>query len=288
MIVPTIFDSRICRLGEGPLWHPLREQLFWFDITNHKLLTRTSRGDAEISFGECVSAAGWVDENSLLIASEKALTLFDIESGAREIVCELEPSNRLTRSNDGRADPWGGFWIGTMGKRAEKNAGAIYRYYRGELRQLLAPLTIPNAISFAPDASCAYFADTAQGYIWKQPLSEKNGWPNGEPEIFIDCRAMGVNPDGAVVDSSGQLWNAQWGASRVACYDMRGRFVKAIGFPTSHVSCPAFGGADLSTLFVTSATQELPETVISSEPDAGKTWIADAEVCGQREYRVEI
>ena len=136
-----IWDDTPCILGEGPLWHPLRGQLFWFDIVKHRLYTRENGKHRSWAFEEHVSAAGWVDETRLLIASETRLFTFDVDSGLRRDVHALEADNRVTRSNDGRADPWGGFWIGTMGKKAEPGAGAIYRYFKGELRTLYPGIT---------------------------------------------------------------------------------------------------------------------------------------------------
>ncbi|MBV1787642.1 SMP-30/gluconolactonase/LRE family protein [Marinobacterium sp. D7] len=281
------YDERPCTLGEGALWHPERQQLFWFDILGNTLMTLNDEGVADQwHFDEHVSAAGWIDRDTLLIASESGLYRFDIDTGAREPVCPLEADNPVTRSNDGRADPRGGFWIGTMGKAAEPNAGAIYRYYRGELRRLIAPLTIPNAICFSPEGRYGYFADTAKGAIWRVELDGESGWPAGEPELFIDCRREGVNPDGAVVDSEGRLWNAQWGASRIACYDPDGQFVTAIAFPTEQISCPAFGGADFSRLFATSAREGMSAEELSDQPKAGCTFVIGTEVSGRAEPRV--
>lgn len=284
---PEVFDERVCALGEGVLWHPEREQLFWFDVIGKRLLTRTDGSRREWYFGEQVSAAGWVDRETLLIASDSALFRFRLDTGSREKICPLEADNPVTRCNDGRADPWGGFWISTMGKQAEPGAGAIYRYFGGELRQLVAPVTIPNAICFSPDRRYGYFADMAQQKIWRQVLSELDGWPQGEPELFIDCSREGVYPDGAVIDAAGQLWNAQWGAGRVACYDRDGRFVRAIALPASQTTCPAFGGADFGTLFVTSATQDLSKYQLVEQQNAGKTFaITRIDAQGRPEPKV--
>lgn len=290
MSAPTIFDERTCTLGEGPLWHPERQQLFWFDIIRKKLLSRTEKGGRqEWYFGEQVSAAGWIDRNTLLIASETALVSLRLDSGSREKICELEADNPLTRSNDGRADPWGGFWIGTMGKQAQPNAGAIYRYYRGELRKLFPSITICNAICFSPDRRYGYFGDMATQLIWRQRLAETDGWPQGDPEIFIDCRCDNARPDGAVVDHAGRLWNAQWGAGRIACYDRDGNFIKVIALPASQTTCPAFGGADLCTLFVTTATQDLSEKqIIDQKNNAGKTFAIFVDAQGQPEPQVKL
>jgi sugar lactone lactonase YvrE len=277
-----IFDHTPCFLGEGPLWHPLRQSLFWFDIINMKLFERKLEDDeAKIwSFDEHVSAAGWMDKQNLLVASETRLFQFDLETDDCTDLVALEADNPVTRSNDGRADPCGGFWIGTMGKKGEEKAGAIYRYFRGELRMLYDNVTTSNSICFAPDGRAAYFCDTPTKVIMKVDLDDK-GWPQCAPEVFAEVAPY--NPDGSVVDSEGYLWNAQWGAHRVARYDPQGNFVSEIKFAAAHTSCPAFGGEKLDQLFVTSATQNLDKP---GEGD-GKTFIASTVSCGQKEHQVK-
>ncbi|WP_299623753.1 SMP-30/gluconolactonase/LRE family protein [uncultured Tateyamaria sp.] len=273
-----VHSDTACELGEGPLWHPQRNTLFWFDILGSTLFCK---GETEEAWGfdEHVSAAGWVDQDTLLIASETGLWTFDIPTGEQEFLAGLESDTSATRSNDGRADPYGGFWIGTMGKEAEAYAGAIYRYYRGEVRRLFDRITIPNSICFAPDGRRAYYADTVSRRIKSVALDDE-GWPTGKPSIFVDLREPELNPDGSVVDAEGNLWNAQWGAGRVACYAPDGTFLKAIDVPASQTTCPAFGGADLATMFVTSAAQGVDET------QGGMTFAAQIGVTGQREHQV--
>ncbi len=274
-----IADDRICHLGEGPLWHPERGQLFWFDILGKRLLTK----GREWSFPVHVSAAGWIDHDTLMIASESGLHRFDISSGKTDLICPLEADNPLSRSNDGRGDPQGGFWIGTMGIHAPRKPGAIYRYYRGELRQLICGLVIPNSICFSPDGTRAYFSDTVQQQIMTVGLDD-HGWPKGDPSLHIDLRAEGRNPDGAVVDASGNLWNAQWGSARVACYDPQGRFLHTVPMGASQSSCPAFGGPDLKTLYCTTAVEGLSD----GNPDNGKLMMVETDYTGQPEHRVHL
>jgi sugar lactone lactonase YvrE len=272
-----IFDDTQCQLGEGPLWHPEREQLFWFDILGHRLHTKGQHWQ----FDTYVSAAGWVDRDTLLIASARALHRFDITTGDHTELSLLEADNPVTRSNDGRADPQGGFWIGTMGIEAGKHAGAIYRFYKGELRQLFAPITISNAICFAPDGKTAYFTDTPTQQIMRVALNA-DGWPTGDPVLHIDLTGTDFRPDGAVVDAAGNLWNAQWGTSRVASYRPDGTFTAAHTFPAKQTSCPAFGGPDLQTLYCTSAAVGLTGN------DDGKTFSTPTKTTGQKEHRVIV
>jgi len=283
MTTAQVFDPRRCALGEGPLWHPEREQLFWFDILAKRLLTRDEDGPRHWQFGEHVSAAGWIDRDTLLIASETALFRFDIETGEQAHVAPLEADNPVTRSNDGRADPFGGFWIGTMGKAAEPGAGAIYRFFEGRVERLFAGITISNAICFSPDGRFAYFTDTPKRRIQRQKLDDA-GWPVGAPELFVDLSRDRLNPDGAVVDAEGCLWNAQWGAGRVARYGPDGSFLTAIALPATQVSCPAFGGPGLTTLFATSAS----EGIDAPAADDGLTFSVETGIVGQAEHRVKV
>ncbi len=276
-----VYDARVCELGEGPLWHPERKQLFWFDIIGKRLYSRVGDRALQWSFDEHHSAAGWIDRDTLFLASETGLWRFDIGTGDRQLVAALEDDVPATRSNDGRADPQGGFWIGTMGKGAETARGAIYRYYRGELRKLFTSISIPNSICFSPDGRHAYFADTPTGRIMRQPLSE-DGWPEGDAVLFVDVGRGGLNPDGSVVDEEGALWNAQWGAGRVARYLPDGSEDRHVCVGGKHSSCPAFGGEDFRTLFVTTACEGI------AEPDRnqGLVYACEQEIRGLPEYPV--
>ncbi len=280
----TIFDSRICKLGEGPLWHPVREQLFWFDILGHRLLTNSADGPQEWDMGECVSAAGWVSDTDLIVASETGLFQFDLTNGESTHLCTIEADDPRTRSNDGRADPQGGFWIGTMARDPDANPrlGSFWRYYRGEVRRLFPKLSIPNACCFAPDGRTAYFSDTPTQRVMRVAL-DADGWPVGKPEVFLDLSADGLFPDGAVMDQAGVMWLAQWGAGRVAGYAPDGTLVTSVAFDAPQTTCPAFGGPEGRTLFCTSAQVGLDPV---AHPNAGKTFHAPKVAQGQREHQV--
>ncbi|SDX13629.1 SMP-30/gluconolactonase/LRE family protein [Roseicitreum antarcticum] len=289
-----IFDPAHCTLGEGPMWHPVRQQLFWFDILGQKLFCRGDGGAQSWDMGEYASAAGWVDRDTLLVATQTALLRFDLITGTGTKLLALEGDNPVTRSNDGRADAQGGFWIGTMGINAEPGAGAIYRFYRGALTRVWDSITIPNAICFAPGGRLMYFADTPTRTIWAQKL-DAEGWPDGPRRVFVDLNDpsaegpdtdadafAGFNPDGAVVDAAGNLWNAQWGAGRVAAYSPAGKRVRSVDFPASQTSCPAFGGADGQQMFCTTARDGLA----APTQNDGATFALPGIAQGQTEHQV--
>lgn len=285
MSAAAVFDDRACELGEGALWRPETGRLYWFDITAGRMLARDVDGPREWRFGECVSAAAALDADRLLVAAESGLSVLDTRTGVRKALCAIGDCAAATRSNDGRADPCGGFWASTMGKAAEPGAGAIYRWRAGELRRLYSGLTIPNAICFAPDGRTAHFADTTTRRVLRVAL-DAEGWPAGEPVTFLDLGPEGLNPDGAVTDAEGLLWLAEWGAGRVCAYAPDGARVRVVTFPAPHVSCPAFGGPDLTTLFCTSALQGMDEARRAASPKGGMTFAVGGVAQGRPEPMV--
>lgn len=282
----NVFDDHCCSLGEGPLWHSDRQSLFWFDIDNRLLFEKSpSHQRRKFEFDRTVSAAGIIDASRLLIASERDLFVFDLENQNQQVLCELESDNDKTRSNDGRADPYGGFWIGTMGYHAEPNAGSIYRFYKGELRKLYSQITISNSICFSPDRSKAYFTDSANKVI-RQVGLDNSGWPAGEAVDLVDLSGEKFSPDGCVCDTQGRLWSAQWMASRVAVYSPEGTFIESHSIPTSQATCPAFGGPNHTTLFVTTAGAHLPNELKGTQPAAGFVFKIEDLGPGQNEHRI--
>ena len=276
----SLFDPRICDLGEGAFWHPEREQAFWFDIHGRRLLSRHDGQALEWRLDEKASARGWIDRDRVLIATETALILFDLRGGGRELLAPLEADRPDTRSNDGRADPMGGFWIGTMAHDARTGKGAIYRWYRGELRQLRARVSIPNAICFSPDGRLAYFADTALQTVWSQELDDQ-GWPAAEATVFLDLTGTDEHPDGAVTDTQGRFWNARWGSGAVVCHAPDGHVLHRLHLPPAQTTCPAFIGGNLDRLMVTSAAENL------NGAQDGTTWLLEPKGArGRPEPRV--
>ena len=222
----------------------------------------------------------------MLIASETALYEFDLGSGEQTYLQALEADNSETRSNDGRADRWGGFWIGTMGKHAEPKVGAIYRYWKGTLRKVVSNVSVSNAICFDPHAPIAYYTDTHTKKVMRQPLDIETGWPVGKPDLHLDLNEDGLNPDGAVTDTIGNLWIAEWASFRVSCYDGSGTRIDTVSTGAAQSSCPAWGGPELRDLYITSAAVGLSAEHKTAHPDTGKTFVARNAGQGRPEPKV--
>lgn len=284
-----IWDDRLCDLGEGAFWHPLRQQFYWFDILQARLMTRDAGGAREFQFPEMVSAMGWISADEAMVAAESGLLRVNLNDGSFTQLAKVQAGQPVTRSNDGRADRQGGFWWGTMGKRGgqDPGAGAIFRWYRGQLRCLFPGLTIPNAVCFTPDGRTAQFTDTPTHKVMRVAL-DSDGWPVGEPWVWLDLSAEGLLPDGCTIDADGNAWLAEWGAARVACHAPDGRLLRTVPVPASQSSCAGFGGAGLDTLFVTSARKDMSPEALARYPDAGRTFAFAGVGRGLPEPRVIV
>ena len=279
----SVFSDIACHLGEGPIYDPRSDTVFWFDIVGRRLLEKSwPDGKTKVhDLPEMASALAVVDENRQLLVTETGLHLRDVRSGALSLHVAIEADNPVTRSNDSRVHPCGAFWIGTMGKRSEKAAGSIYWYFRGEVRRLYPEISIPNSICFSPDGAIAYFADTAKNLLFRVECDPQTGLPTGERQVFLDHRGRPGGIDGSVVDANGMLWNARWGSAALDAYDSEGRHVERIDIPARQSSCPAFVGPQADRIVVTSAWEGMDEAARAADPKAGQTFLVDLPVNGR-------
>ena len=279
-----------CALGEGPIWHADRQQLFFFDINEQTLFAVTAGGEIVDSwlFNETVAAAAIVDDHTLVLATDTGLKEFDLTTGGMNRINEIEADNPLTRTNDSRVHPSGAFWIGTMTRAEEEPGGSVYHYRAGQLTTIKSGIKIPNATCFSPDGRIAYWADTPTRKIMQVATDPTTGLPVGEWTLFADVSDGRGYPDGAVVDSQGYLWNAKWGGSCVVRHAPDGSIDRIVEVPVSQVTCPAFGGADLKTLFITTANKNLSADQLAAEKVAGGLFVLDVDVAGLPEATIVV
>jgi len=282
----SVLSETPCRLGEGPLFDPARETLFWFDITGCRRfsLHLPTRSEAALDLPEMASAMAVIDGTRDLIFTETGLHVLENSTGALTPHVLIEADNAATRSNDARVHPSGAFWLGTMGKQAEDRAGAIYRYFRGRVEKLYDGISIPNAICFSSDGATAWFIDSRAKKWMRVAVDPANGAPVGDPELFLD-HAGGVGDiDGAVCDADGNLWNARYGAAALDCHAPDGERLLTVDLPARQATCPAFVGDGL--IAVTTAFQNLDAAARAADPQAGKTFLVETPVRPKFEPKV--
>lgn len=286
----SLFCDELCSLGEGAFWHPLRNELFWFDINAGVLFGADPAGTIHhrIEFVRPASAAALIDFHNLAIAAQGELLTLDIDAKTMAPLHEFEPANPLTRSNDGRVSPSGVWWVSTMGKNAEHKAGTIYAFAEGQLAPVVTKVTIPNAICFSPDGKIAYYTDTPTRRILSAQIDPTTTKPLSDWQLFVELEDGPGAPDGAITDSQGNVWSAEYGGGRVVRYTPDGRLDLVVNVPARNVTCPTLGGADLKTLFVTTARQGLDESDIESAPYSGAVFAIDVDVPGRAEVPLRL
>jgi sugar lactone lactonase len=285
----TVLCGERCHLGEGPTYDAATNTAWWFDIIERRLFeARLSTGQTTIHSLEVMgSALGRIGAHRQLLVADNGLYIRDTADGRMTLYRQLEADNAATRSNDARVHPSGAFWIGTMGRQAERGLGVIYALHRGELSVLYGQITIPNAICFSPDGTIGYFADTGKNTLFRVDLDAATGLPCGEPVALVTRRGGG-GIDGAVVDADGLIWNARWGGGCIDVYNPQGEHLRSLRVPARQSSCPAFIGQDFSRLLVTSAWQGMAEDAKRADPGHGRTFVLDVAARGRPEPNVRL
>jgi L-arabinonolactonase len=260
------------RLGESPLWDGEAGLLYWVDGVAARVCRAAPSGERfeAWSMPQTVGSIA-LAERGLVAALRDGFYALDVENqGVTSPIAVPERGNPAVRFNDGKADRQGRFLAGTMRVGDANTApGLLYRLERdGSCSVLERDLVVPNALCFSPDGEQLYFGDTLQGLIWRYSYDILTG-AVADRQLFADTRALGSLPDGATVDAEGHVWIALVQAQRLARFAPDGRLVQTVDLPIPFPSCPAFGGEDLRTLFVTTIADS-GHRLRSDHPDAGR------------------
>lgn len=264
------------KLGEGPCWSPHEDRLYWFDIKGCRLSWYEPQGGRSGAYELPMraSAAAPTIAAKLLLATERGLAFFDPRSGETELRQPMDLGPGF-RSNDGVLLPDGGFWWSSMDDNGGERPGVIFRTGPdGFTEPKIEGVHIANSLAMSPDCSRLYFADSRKRTIWVCDPTDPS-----RREVFAVSAPPG-GPDGSCIDAEGFLWNAEWGASRLVRYAPDGRVDRVVGMPVEQPSCCMFGGANLSTLFVTSAWEHLAETAEARPHSAGDLFALQPGVKG--------
>ena len=268
--VEVVFDSRD-QVGEGPVWIGPERQLVWVDITRrlvHGLDPSTGHTET-LDVGQCVGAVVPRSSGGLVAAVETGFGVIDMSTGSLEMVAEVEADNPNNRMNDGKCDRSGRFWAGTMAFDETPGAGALYRLDTDyKVTKVLENVTISNGLAWSLDDRNMYFIDTSTNRVDIFDFESETGALRDRRRLIEIPPELGA-PDGMTVDAEGYLWVALWGGSAVHRYAPDGTLHTVVSLPASQVTSCAFGGEDLSELYITSATQGVAERELHRQPHAG-------------------
>lgn len=282
------------RLGESPMWHPVTRQLYWCDIVAGEL-HRWDSAQAQHqswSLGSEVACCAPVSDGTLLLALRSGIAHFDPVTGRTTQIVGAPYDASMERFNDGKVDPMGQFWVGTLYEPRHPPLARLHRLTSGpagpQLQVLAEGITVSNGLAFSPDGQIAYRSDTTSHTLWRAELldggSRVGPWavwarfPLRQPGQPL--QAYGGRPDGAAVDSLGCYWVAMYEGQRLLRLDPSGQVLQKFALPVRCPTMPCFGGDDLKTLFLTSARQGRPADELLTQPLAGCVLQTRVEVPG--------
>lgn len=291
MPVPRALEAPRCvwaagaELGEGTLWSVREQALYWVDILGRRLCRFRPADRARDSwpFDEEISAvAERAQGPGLLVTLRRGFALFDPDcpgEPARYLHQPAEPASN--RFNDGKCDPQGRFWGGTMDRDCREATGALYRFDAdGSCTRHESGITVSNGPTWSADGRTMYFNDTAPNRVLAYDFDPEAGALSGRRTWLRLPQGEGY-PDGMTTDAAGRLWICHWGGACVSCHDpVSGEELTRIELPVAHVTNCAFGGPDLRTLFVTSARQQRADDELARLPQSGGVFAMRVDVPG--------
>jgi sugar lactone lactonase YvrE len=274
-----------CFLGEGPLWHSSRGSFFWVDIERGNLYEYHLANDISRTrhFPHRLTVVLEGKDGKLILGLDRRLARFDLETEELEWLCGVEDDLPLHRFNDGKVDPKGRIWIGTLSTTFTDGAGSLYRIDADlQPEKVLSELTISNGMAWSADAKTFYFIDTPTRQICEYSFDVESGEIEFRRVAVEMPKEMGF-PDGMCIDREGMLWVGHYGGSGVYRWNPdSGELLDKIELPVPHVTSCCFGGENLDHLLITTAQENLSEDDRKKYPQSGNAFVVKVGVSGRK------
>jgi sugar lactone lactonase YvrE len=268
--VELVIDSK-SDLGEGAIWNDKTNELYWVDITGKilNIYNPATGNNKELFTGQMIGTVVPGESGKVLVALQNGFYSLDPGTGTKKWIANPEEDLPDNRFNDGKCDPAGRFWAGTLNMSGKKGAAALYRLnLDGTVTKMIDNVSISNGIVWSNDHQKMYYIDTPTQKVMGYDYDNETG-NISNPETAIEIPAEMGSPDGMTIDSDGNVWVALWGGSAVGCWNPEtGKLVRTINVPAKNVTSCAFGGPELETLYITTARQATSEE-LKKFPQAG-------------------
>lgn len=284
----TLLADTKCRVGESPLYDERTNRLYFVDILEKTILglDLLSGERASWTFESEVASLGLAASGRLVVALRHSVILFDLSSGARQKLCEIEPEQGAnTRLNDGRVGPDGAFWVGSMDDRKDKEPiGALYRVdASGRVEKKVEGAKISNGLAWTADGERMFFADSRGPWIDRWRFDRRSGAITDRTR-FAAPDDVG-RPDGGSCDAEGFYWSAGVSAGRLNRFAPGGELVESHVLPVAAPTMPIFGGPDFRTLYLTSLREGRAAEALEKFPWTGGLIAAPSPVAGFPAWR---
>lgn len=276
-----------CELGEGPLWHPIDQKLYWVDILSKQLhrYDPSSKRHETRDFPMIISALSPTKDGQLVIATEENVIQYHFDQRISLELIKLESRIVTNRTNDGKAGPTGIFWIGTMSKEAKPGFGTLYALKPDlSIEPVVENTTISNGLTWSMDHKTMYYIDSPDNVVYAFDFDASNGRISNK-RVIIDFSKLPGVPDGMTIDTEGMLWIAHWGGFKVGRWDPNtGEQIGLVELPVPRVTCCTFGGPNLSTLYITTAWEHMNAAERAEHPMSGALFQVELPYKGMESY----
>lgn len=282
--VELLIDAKAI-IGEGPIWDEEKQKLLWIDIMGKSLYVYDPANgrNQHYDVGQYVGTVVPWRDNELMLAVQDGFASYNLDTKQLHLITDPEADKPHNRFNDGKCDPAGRFWAGTMALNSPTNEGSLYCLDTDySVSKKLSNVAISNGIIWSLDSKTMYYIDSLARNVRAYDYDIDTGDIRHERILIEIPKEFGV-PDGMTIDEEGMLWIAQFHGGRVCRWHPdTGEILQTIHLPASCITACAFGGENLETLFITSAALE---SGIPGEPQAGGLFSIKPGVCGVPAFR---
>jgi len=262
-----VLSERRSILGESPLWHRHEQVFYWLDIVGRTVFRYDpARAVADVVLsGETVTCLSELSGGGLLLVTPQRVAT--LSGGQTTTLVDLSLPGGV-RTNDGKCDPRGRLWFGTMDLDTTSPLGELFVFDGESTRRVLDRLILSNGLGWSPSGDILYHVDSIRRHLYRHRYDADTGAIEGR-EVLVDMTGRPEVPDGLAVDVAGNIWIAMYDGWRIDVYDPSGEKVHREELDVQRPTSVAFGGDGLSDLYVTTASQELTAEELDRQPHAG-------------------